>query len=156
MTALQAEAFVSPQPTDPSELVAELTGLALASACKAEFRGRALALLSRALPFDRAVWEEIPPFGDVRVVYPGVSWIGGRDGESVGRRAWSRGRVRKSMRTPRRSPVESAARERSGRARCFVWISSVSGGRGRSSRWSGEGVRSEPGTSTGSGRFFRR
>lgn len=84
MTALQAEAFVAPQPADPSELVAELTGLALASACKAEFRGRALALLSRALPFNRAVWEEVPPFGDFRVVYPGVSWIGGRDGEARG------------------------------------------------------------------------
>src|SRR6185295_20356428 len=82
MTALQAEAFVAQEPTDPSELVPELTRLALASACKAEFRGRALALLSRALPFDRAVWEEVPPFGDFRVVYPGVSWIGGRDGES--------------------------------------------------------------------------
>jgi DNA-binding CsgD family transcriptional regulator len=82
MTALQAEAFVAQEPTDPSELVPELTRLALASACKAEFRGRALALLSRALPFDRAVWEEVPPFGDFRVVYPGVSWIGGRDGEA--------------------------------------------------------------------------
>ena len=84
MTALQAEAFVAQEPTDPSELVPELTRLALASACKAEFRGRALALLSRALPFARAVWEEVPPFGDFRVVYPGVSWIGGRDGEAGG------------------------------------------------------------------------
>jgi len=84
MTALQAEAFVAQEPTDPSELVPELTRLALASACKAEFRGRALALLSRALPFDRAVWEEVPPFGDFRVVYPGVSWIGGRDGGARG------------------------------------------------------------------------
>lgn len=82
MTALQAEAFAAPERPDASELVPELTRLALASACKAEFRGRALALLSRALPFDRAVWEEVPPFGDFRVVYPGVSWIGGRDGEA--------------------------------------------------------------------------
>lgn len=80
MTAVQAEAFVGPQPSDPAELVPELTRLALASACKAEFRGRALALLSCALPFDRAVWEEVPPFGDLRVLYPGVSWMGGEDG----------------------------------------------------------------------------
>ena len=80
MTALQAEAFVGPQPSDPAELVPELTRLALASASKAEFRGRALALLSCALPFDRAVWEEVPPFGDFRVLYPGVSWTGDQDG----------------------------------------------------------------------------
>ena len=49
MTAVQAEAFVAPQPSDPTELVPALTRLALASACKAEFRGRALALLSCAL-----------------------------------------------------------------------------------------------------------
>ena len=30
------------------------------------------------------MWEEVPPFGDFRVVYPGVSWIGGRDGEGRG------------------------------------------------------------------------
>jgi DNA-binding CsgD family transcriptional regulator len=72
---------------DPSELVPELTRLALASACKAEFRGRALALLSRTLPFDRAVWEEVPPFGDFRVVYPGLSWLGDRDGEAAGVRS---------------------------------------------------------------------
>ena len=85
MTAiLPVEAFVGPQPSDPSVLIPELTGLALAAACKAEFRGRALALLSRALPFDRAVWEEVPPFGDVRVVYPGVGWSGRRDGEGRG------------------------------------------------------------------------
>jgi DNA-binding CsgD family transcriptional regulator len=78
MTAVQAEAFVAPQPSDPAELVPELTRLALASACKAEFRGRALALLSCALPFDRAVWEEVAPFGDFRVLYPGVSWVDGR------------------------------------------------------------------------------
>ena len=85
MTAiLPAETIVGPQPSDPSALVPELTGLALASACKAEFRGRALALLSRALPFDRAVWEEVSPFGDLRVVYPGVSWAGRRDGEGRG------------------------------------------------------------------------
>jgi DNA-binding CsgD family transcriptional regulator len=84
MTAVQAEAFAAPEPSDPAELVPELTGLALASSCKAEFRGRALALLSCALPFDRAVWEEVPPFGDVRVLYPGVSWAEGRDGAGRG------------------------------------------------------------------------
>jgi DNA-binding CsgD family transcriptional regulator len=84
MTAVQVEAFVAPEPSDPGELVPELTRLALASASKAEFRGRALALLSRALPFDRAVWEEVPPFGDFRVVYPGVTWAEGRDGEARG------------------------------------------------------------------------
>jgi DNA-binding CsgD family transcriptional regulator len=73
-----------PEPCDPSELVPELTRLALASASKAEFRGRALALLSRMLPFDRAVWEEVPPFGEFRVVYPGLSWLGGPDGEAGG------------------------------------------------------------------------
>lgn len=81
---LPVEPAVRPEPSDPSELVPELTRLALASACKAEFRGRALALLSRALPFDRAVWEEVPPFGEFRVVYPGLSWVGGRDGEERG------------------------------------------------------------------------
>src|SRR5215813_6423407 len=80
MTAVQAEAFRTPELPDQVELVSELTRLALASACKAEFRGRALAVLSYAMPFDRAVWEEVPPFGDVRVVYPGVSWAGGPDG----------------------------------------------------------------------------
>src|SRR5215469_14062750 len=77
MTAVQAEAFSAPEASDPAELIPELTRLALASASKAEFRGRALALLSSALPFDRAVWEEVPPFGEFRVLYPGVSLVGG-------------------------------------------------------------------------------
>src|SRR5215469_5857562 len=77
MTAVQAEAFSAPEPSDPTELIPELTRLALAAACKAEFRGRALALLSRALPCDGAVWEEVPPFGELRVLYPGVSLVGG-------------------------------------------------------------------------------
>jgi DNA-binding CsgD family transcriptional regulator len=80
MTAVGAEAFVAPEPPAPAELVPELTRLALAAACKAEFRGRALALLSRAMPFDQAVWEEVAPFGDFRVVYPGVSLVSGGDG----------------------------------------------------------------------------
>ncbi len=83
MTApLPVEGAGSPGLCDPSELVPELTRLALASACKAEFRGRALALLARTLPFDRAVWEEVPPFGEFRIVYPGLSWLGDRDGEA--------------------------------------------------------------------------
>jgi DNA-binding CsgD family transcriptional regulator len=82
MTAVRSEAFVAPEPSDAAELVPELTRLALAASCKAEFRGRALALLSGALPFDRAVWEEVPPFGDLRVVYPGVSWIGDGEGRA--------------------------------------------------------------------------
>ncbi len=84
MTAVQAEALVAPERSDPTEIVPELTRLGLASACKAEFRGRALALLSCALPFDRAVWEEVSPFGDLRVVYPGVSWAGEQDGPARG------------------------------------------------------------------------
>ncbi|HET9035695.1 MAG TPA: hypothetical protein VFN45_05800, partial [Myxococcaceae bacterium] len=84
MTApLPVEGSGAPGLCDPSELVPELTRLALASACKAEFRGRALALLSRTLPFDRAVWEEVPPFGEFRVVYPGLSWLGDREGEAA-------------------------------------------------------------------------
>src|SRR5262249_746605 len=77
MTAVQVEAFTAPEPSDPAELIPELTRLALASACKAEFRGRALALLSRALPFDRAVWEEVAPFGEFQVLFPGVSLVSG-------------------------------------------------------------------------------
>ena len=77
MTAVQVEAFTAPEPSDPAELIPELTRLALASACKADFRGRALALLSRALPFDRAVWEEVAPFGEFRVLFPGVSLVSG-------------------------------------------------------------------------------
>ena len=57
-----------------------LTRLALASACKAEFRGRALALLSRSFSFDRAIWEEVPPFGDLQVAYPGVTLLGNPEG----------------------------------------------------------------------------
>jgi hypothetical protein len=56
---------------DPSELVPELTRLALASACKAEFRGRALALLSRTLPLrPGSPGRRFLRFGDFRVVYP--------------------------------------------------------------------------------------
>jgi len=75
-----AEALVMSEPSAAPDIVSELTRLALASACRAEFRGRALALLSQTVVFDRAVWEEIPPFGDSRVVYPGVTLLGNPEG----------------------------------------------------------------------------
>jgi DNA-binding CsgD family transcriptional regulator len=75
-----AEALVVNEPASGPDIVPELTRLALASACRAEFRGRALALLSQTVAFDRAVWEEIPPFGDSRVVYPGVTLLGNPEG----------------------------------------------------------------------------
>ena len=75
-----AEVLVGPDVTSSPDLVSELTRLALDSACRAEFRGRALALLSRTVAFDRAVWEEIAPFGDSRVVYPGVTLLGDPEG----------------------------------------------------------------------------
>ena len=75
-----AEVLVESEPVGGPDIVPELTGLALASSCRAEFRGRALALLSRTVAFDRAVWEEIPPFGDSRVVYPGVTLLGNPEG----------------------------------------------------------------------------
>jgi len=75
-----AEVLVESEPAGAPDLVPELTRLALASACRAEFRGRALALLSRTVAFDRAVWEEIAPFGDSRVVYPGVTLLGNPEG----------------------------------------------------------------------------
>ena len=75
-----AEALMAPEPADAPDVVSELTRLALASACKAEFRGRALALLSRAISFERAIWEEVPPFGDFRVAYPGVTLLGNSEG----------------------------------------------------------------------------
>jgi DNA-binding CsgD family transcriptional regulator len=75
-----AEALVMSEPSGGPDIVSELTSLALASACRAEFRGRALALLSQTVGFDRAVWEEIPPFGESRVVYPGVTLLGNPEG----------------------------------------------------------------------------
>jgi DNA-binding CsgD family transcriptional regulator len=75
-----AEMLVESESAGAPDLVPELTRLALASACRAEFRGRALALLARTVAFDRAVWEEVPPFGDSRVVYPGVTLLGDPEG----------------------------------------------------------------------------
>jgi DNA-binding CsgD family transcriptional regulator len=55
---------------EPAELISELTRLALASESRAEFRGRALGLLARTLPFDRGAWQEVLPFGELRVELP--------------------------------------------------------------------------------------
>jgi len=71
MTALSLDPVVHPPRPDPVSLVSQLTRLALTSSCKAEFRGRTLALLASVLQFDRACWEEVPPFGEFRVEYPG-------------------------------------------------------------------------------------
>ena len=57
-------------PPEPAELVSELTRLALACDSRAEFRGRALALLARTLPFDGGAWQEVRPFGELRVELP--------------------------------------------------------------------------------------
>jgi DNA-binding CsgD family transcriptional regulator len=67
-TALQAAGVLAPRRID---VVSELTRLALAASGKPEFRARALALLVRALPCDRAAWEAVPPFGELRVEFPG-------------------------------------------------------------------------------------
>ena len=66
----------------PAEVISELTRLALASSSRAEFRGRALAMLASAMPFERGVWEEVPPFGDLRVVFPaGSRVVGSREAD---------------------------------------------------------------------------
>jgi hypothetical protein len=147
MTAVQAEAFVAPRPSDPAELVPELTRLALASACKAEFRGRALALLSCALPFDRAVWEEVPPFGDFRVLYPGVSLADGHAEEARGPACLVRG--------PDSSGDGGAGEQRPGGEgpRAVLRLALVRFGRTRAVLTV---ERSEPGKSIGSERFSRR
>ncbi|HUM13825.1 MAG TPA: LuxR C-terminal-related transcriptional regulator [Myxococcaceae bacterium] len=63
-------AMVLLPPSSAAELISELTRLALSASSKAEFRGRALGLLARTLPFDRGAWEEVPPFGEFRVEFP--------------------------------------------------------------------------------------
>jgi len=55
---------------EPAELISQLTRLALACDSRAEFRGRALTLLSGTLPFDGGAWQEISPFGELRVELP--------------------------------------------------------------------------------------
>jgi DNA-binding CsgD family transcriptional regulator len=61
---------LGPSRPEPTELISQLTRLALACDSRAEFRGRALALLSRTLPFDGGAWQEVPPFGEFRVELP--------------------------------------------------------------------------------------
>ena len=61
---------VAPRRPDAAAVVSELTRLALAAPGKAEFRACALALLARAVPFDRGAWEAVPPFGEGRVEFP--------------------------------------------------------------------------------------
>ena len=70
MTAQPAVAVVLPGPSSAAELISQLTRLALSACSKAEFRGRALGLLARTLPFDRGAWQEVPPFGEFRVEFP--------------------------------------------------------------------------------------
>jgi len=57
-------------PPEATELISELTRLALACDSRAEFRGRALALLAQTLPFEGGAWQEVPPFGELRVELP--------------------------------------------------------------------------------------
>ncbi len=70
MTALNATVVAPSTASDAAELISQLTRLALSASSKAEFRARALGLLARALPFDRGAWEEVPPFGELRVEFP--------------------------------------------------------------------------------------
>ena len=73
----------------PAEIISELTRLALASGSSAEFRGRTLALLARTLPFDRGAWEEVAPFGELRVELPPL-----RPGPGEAEREAAQGMVR--------------------------------------------------------------
>ncbi len=67
---LSAAPVVVPRRPEVGALVSELTRLALAAPGKPEFRACALALLARAMPFDRGAWEAVPPFGELRVEFP--------------------------------------------------------------------------------------
>jgi DNA-binding CsgD family transcriptional regulator len=67
-----ADVLARVQTPTPLDLVQEITRLALASGCRAGFRCSALLTLRRLVAFDRGVWEEQPPFGDLRVVIPGA------------------------------------------------------------------------------------
>ncbi|MGZ6139709.1 MAG: hypothetical protein ACXWLA_03500, partial [Myxococcaceae bacterium] len=69
--------MVAPRRPEVGTIVSELTRLALAAPGKPEFRACALALLARALPFDRGAWEAVPPFGEFRVEFPPVGAGGG-------------------------------------------------------------------------------
>src|SRR5262245_22879905 len=101
MTALSLDPVVHPPRPDPVSLVSQLTRLALTSSCKAEFRGRTLALLASVLPFDRACWEEVPPFGEFRVEYPGEPL--GQAGPRLG------GAARVKLSAPGPTPVDQSA-----------------------------------------------
>ncbi len=74
---LSAPRMVAPRRPEVGTIVSELTRLALAAPGKPEFRACALALLARALPFDRGAWEAVPPFGEFRVEFPPVGAGGG-------------------------------------------------------------------------------
>jgi DNA-binding CsgD family transcriptional regulator len=50
-----------PLEVDVSLLISELTGLALASRSRCEFRTGALGILARAICFTRATWQELTP-----------------------------------------------------------------------------------------------
>jgi len=55
---------------DVSLLISELTGLALASQSRREFRAGALAVLARAICFTRATWQELSPGRGLRSALP--------------------------------------------------------------------------------------
>lgn len=76
-SVLSAARMVVPRRPELGALVSELTRLALAAPGKPEFRACALALLARAMPFDRGAWEAVPPFGELRVEFPPSGACGG-------------------------------------------------------------------------------
>jgi DNA-binding CsgD family transcriptional regulator len=62
MTAVESVVQAGgPLAIDLSGLISELTGLALESQSRGEFRARAMGVLARAVRFTRATWEELPP-----------------------------------------------------------------------------------------------
>lgn len=68
MTGHPADLPEPPRPGPTPELVKEITRLALASSCRAQFRTSALQAVGSLVPFSRACWEEL---GNVRVVVAG-------------------------------------------------------------------------------------
>src|SRR5262249_53182946 len=77
----------------------QLTRLALACDSRAEFRGRALALLSETLPFDGGAWQEVSPFGELRVELPRSRRVPASAGLGL---EVGRVRRRRAVLTPRR------------------------------------------------------
>lgn len=67
-----AQLIDAPRPSEPVELVAVITRLALRSECRATFRSAAMVVIAELVPFGRAAWIEAPPFGDLRTEVPGV------------------------------------------------------------------------------------